>query len=133
MPQLPPPHADREVHDLFGAGDKVVSRWTITGTHRGPFLGIAPTNNRVRIDGIAIDLFEAGVRVDGGPSSTRSGCFVSSARRTPTDPSLEQAASTTVDDHCCIGRGPALRPAGEPVLLCATSSNGLHRPARRPA
>ena len=53
------------MRDIFGAGDKVVSRWTITGTHRGPYLGIAPTNNRVSIDGIAIDLFEAGVRVDG--------------------------------------------------------------------
>ena len=53
------------MHDIFGAGDKVVSRWTITGTHRGPFLGIAPTDNRVTIDGIAINLFEAGVRVDG--------------------------------------------------------------------
>ena len=59
------PDLKLEVHDIFGAGDKVVSRWTITGTHRGPFLGIAPTNNRISIDGIAIDLFEAGVRVDG--------------------------------------------------------------------
>jgi predicted ester cyclase len=32
-----------DVHDIFGAGDKVVSRWTITGTHRRSFLGIAPT------------------------------------------------------------------------------------------
>jgi len=53
------------VHDIFGAGEKVVSRWTITGTHRGPFLGIAPTNHRISIDGIAIDRFQAGVRVDG--------------------------------------------------------------------
>ena len=59
------PDLKLEVHDIFGGGDKVVSRWTITGTHRGPFLGIAPTNSRISIDGIAIDLFEAGVRVDG--------------------------------------------------------------------
>jgi predicted ester cyclase len=59
------PDLKLEVHDIFGAGDKVVSRWTITGTHRGPFLGGAPTNNRISIDGIAIDLFDAGVRVDG--------------------------------------------------------------------
>ena len=59
------PDLELEVHDIFGAGDKVVSRWTITGTHRGPFLGIAATNNRISIDGIAIDRFDEGVRVDG--------------------------------------------------------------------
>ena len=59
------PDLNLQVHDIFGVGDKVVSRWTITGTHRSPFLGVAPTNNRISIDGIAIDLFEAGVRVDG--------------------------------------------------------------------
>ena len=59
------PDLKLEVHDIFGAGEKVVSRWTITGTHRGPFLGIAPTNNRISIDAIAIDLFEPDVRVDG--------------------------------------------------------------------
>ena len=67
------PDLNLEVHDIFGAGDKVVSRWTITGTHRGMFLGIAPTNNRVSIDGIAIDLFEAGVRVDGWAQFDRLG------------------------------------------------------------
>ena len=59
------PDLKLEVHDIFGAGEKVVSRWTITGTHRGPFLGIAPTNHPISIDGIAIDRFQAGVRVDG--------------------------------------------------------------------
>ena len=59
------PDRKLEVHEIFGAGDKVVSRRTISGTHRGPFLGIAPTNNRISIDGSAVDLFEAGVRVDG--------------------------------------------------------------------
>ena len=53
------------VHDIFGADDKVVSRWTITGTHRGPFLGIAPTANHVSIDGIAIDRFDDGMRIEG--------------------------------------------------------------------
>jgi predicted ester cyclase len=58
------PDLGLDVHDIFGAGDKVVSRWTITGTHRRSFLGIAPTEQRIRIEGIAIDLFDAGVRVD---------------------------------------------------------------------
>ena len=67
------PDLKLEVHDIFGAGDKVVSRWTISGTHLGAFLGIAPTNNRISIDGIAIDLFEAGVRTDGWAQFDRLG------------------------------------------------------------
>lgn len=59
------PDLKLEVHDIFGADEKVVSRWTITGTHQGPFLGIAPTGNTVRFDGIAIDLFREGIRIDG--------------------------------------------------------------------
>jgi len=67
------PDLKLEVHDIFGAGDKVVSRWTISGTHLGAFLGIEPTNNRISIDGIAIDLFEAGVRTDGWAQFDRLG------------------------------------------------------------
>ncbi len=59
------PDLKLEVHDIFGADEKVVSRWTITGTHQGPFLGIAPTGNTVTFDGIAIDLFREGIRIDG--------------------------------------------------------------------
>jgi predicted ester cyclase len=59
------PDLKLELHDIFGADDKVVSRWTLSGTHAGNFLGIAPTGNTVRFDGIAIDLFRDGVRVDG--------------------------------------------------------------------
>src|SRR5918997_1598878 len=59
------PDLTLEVHHIFGADEKVVSRWTITGTHQGSFLGIAPTGNTVTFDGIAIDLFREGIRIDG--------------------------------------------------------------------
>jgi len=35
------------VEDLIGEGDKVVGRTTVTGTHQGEFMGVAPTGNSV--------------------------------------------------------------------------------------
>jgi steroid delta-isomerase-like uncharacterized protein len=42
------------VEDLFGDGDKVVMRFTITGTHEGDFLGIPPTGKKINVSGISI-------------------------------------------------------------------------------
>jgi predicted ester cyclase len=30
-------------HDFIAEGDRVVARWSLTGTHRGEFLGLQPT------------------------------------------------------------------------------------------
>ncbi len=49
-----------EVDDLIAEGDKVVVRWRLLGTHLGDFRGIAPSGQRIALDGIAI------YRVDGG-------------------------------------------------------------------
>lgn len=43
-----------EIGDVFADGDRVAIRWTWTGTHRGPFRNIAPTNRRVSNEGQAI-------------------------------------------------------------------------------
>jgi steroid delta-isomerase-like uncharacterized protein len=42
------------VEDMIGEGDRVVVRWRGRATHRGEFLGIAPTGKSVSITGIAI-------------------------------------------------------------------------------
>jgi steroid delta-isomerase-like uncharacterized protein len=42
------------IEDAFGAGDKVVVRWTATMTHRGDHLGMPATGKPVRITGITI-------------------------------------------------------------------------------
>jgi steroid delta-isomerase-like uncharacterized protein len=41
-------------------GDKVVSRFEWTGTHKAPFLGVPATGRSVRVWGIVIDRLEQG-------------------------------------------------------------------------
>ncbi len=67
------PDLAMEVRDMFGAGEKVVTRFTIRGTHQGEFLGIAPTGRSVEFDGIAIDVMRDGQRVDGWAQLNRLG------------------------------------------------------------
>lgn len=38
-----------ELHDQIAEGDKVVTRKTISGTHKGVFLGVPPTGRRIAI------------------------------------------------------------------------------------
>lgn len=43
------------IEDQIAEGDKVVTRVTFQGTHRGEYRGVAPTGKQVRYSGIAID------------------------------------------------------------------------------
>jgi steroid delta-isomerase-like uncharacterized protein len=43
------------VDDTVSEKDKMVVSWTVTGTHKGEFLGIAPTNKKVSVSGITIN------------------------------------------------------------------------------
>jgi len=49
-----------ELEDLIVEGDKVVVRERITGTNRGPFLGIPPTGRPICVDAIDILRIEDG-------------------------------------------------------------------------
>ena len=40
-----------EIDELVAAGDCVAARWTLRGTHRGAFLGLAPTGRQVAVAG----------------------------------------------------------------------------------
>jgi steroid delta-isomerase-like uncharacterized protein len=40
--------------DVMVDGDKLISRWTVHGTHRGPFAGLEPTGRRIEVRGISI-------------------------------------------------------------------------------
>ena len=48
------------VEDLIAEDDRVVWRFTVRGTHQGPFRGIAPTGKRVVLTGIAISRMRDG-------------------------------------------------------------------------
>ncbi|MGA8108634.1 MAG: ester cyclase [Acidobacteriaceae bacterium] len=54
------------IDEQISEGDKVVSRFTWTGTHRGAFMGIPATGKPVRVWGIVIDRL-----VDGRIKETR--------------------------------------------------------------
>ena len=57
---------DTHIHidDLLAEGDRVVTRWSAHGTHRGELMGIPPTGKTVNMSGIAIDRFEGGKSVE---------------------------------------------------------------------
>jgi steroid delta-isomerase-like uncharacterized protein len=50
--------------DIFAEGDKVVVRWTWSGTHTGEFMGIPPTGRPIAITGTSIHRFADGKFVE---------------------------------------------------------------------
>jgi predicted ester cyclase len=48
------------IEDLVAEGDTVVARVSVSGTHRGELMGLAPTGRRVRTSGIEVFRFERG-------------------------------------------------------------------------
>jgi steroid delta-isomerase-like uncharacterized protein len=54
------PNVKFTIEDQVAEEDKVVMRYTITGTHKGEFQGIAPTGKPIAITGIAIHRIENG-------------------------------------------------------------------------
>lgn len=54
------PDVHKEIEDLVAEGDRVVVRYSMTGTHGGTFDGIEPTGNEVSTTGIFIYRIEDG-------------------------------------------------------------------------
>jgi steroid delta-isomerase-like uncharacterized protein len=61
------PDLRARIDDIVAGDDMVVMRWTIRGTHRGEFQGIAPTNKQVTcraiemlcaVDGMLVEAWE---------------------------------------------------------------------------
>ena len=58
------PDIQLKVEDVFGAGDKVVLRWSAIMTHTGDGLGLPASGRRVRSRGITIARFVEGKVVE---------------------------------------------------------------------
>jgi len=54
-----------EILDTIEQDDRVAARWTMAMTHSGTFLGIAPSNKQVNVNGISIQRFVDGQIVAG--------------------------------------------------------------------
>jgi len=48
------------INDIFSAGDKVVVRWTGSGTHVGEVNGIPPTGKKIAVEAITIHRMNGG-------------------------------------------------------------------------
>ena len=46
--------------EVVDAGDKVLVRWTVSGTHRGLFLGLSPTGKSTSVKGLSVMTFRDG-------------------------------------------------------------------------
>ena len=55
-----------DVREILVEGDRVVTRWHLTGTHTGAdFQGITASGKSVAVDGVSIDTIRDGVVLDG--------------------------------------------------------------------
>jgi steroid delta-isomerase-like uncharacterized protein len=52
------------IEDLFGEGDRVVTRWKATGTHKSEYRGVRATGKRITITGITVWRFASGKIVE---------------------------------------------------------------------
>lgn len=64
------------LEDMFAEGDKVVQRFTARGTHKGEWMGIAPTGKQMTASGIAIHRITGGKIVEGWTSMDMLGVMV---------------------------------------------------------
>jgi predicted ester cyclase len=55
------------IEDQIAEGDKVVTRYMLSGTHQGEFFGVGPTGERIMMSGISIARFEDGKMVEEWP------------------------------------------------------------------
>ncbi|HWN26954.1 MAG TPA: ester cyclase [Actinomycetospora sp.] len=58
------PGSRLQLHDTFGAGDRLTARFTLTGRHEGTFMGVPATGREIALAGITILHFRDGACVE---------------------------------------------------------------------
>ena len=48
------------IDEMIAEGDRVVTRWTVRGTHQGELMGNAPTGNQITFTGYLFDRISGG-------------------------------------------------------------------------
>ena len=61
------------IDDMVAEGDKVASRFTVRGTHKGDLMGIVPTGKQVTITGTVFNRFVGGKEVEARASMDQLG------------------------------------------------------------
>jgi len=61
------------VEDTIAEKDKVAASWTISGTHKGEFWGVRPTQKKMSMDGVTIHHIANGKIIDSYISSDALG------------------------------------------------------------
>ena len=69
------PDLHNTVDILLADGDKVISRHTLTGTHTGDLMGIAPTGKQIKVTAIFIGRVADGKFVEGWQNANLLGLF----------------------------------------------------------
>jgi steroid delta-isomerase-like uncharacterized protein len=53
------------VEDVIAEGNKVLTRWTLTGTHEGEFMDVPATGRKISVSGMSFDIIEDGMIAEG--------------------------------------------------------------------
>src|SRR3954451_12477712 len=54
-----------EIVDMIAEENKVLTRWTLTGTHQGEFLGAPGSGNKIKVEGMSFDTITDGLVAEG--------------------------------------------------------------------
>ena len=81
------------VEDTVAENDKIVVAWTISGTHKGEFMGIPATNKKISVDGITINHIVNGKIMDSYISYDALGMIQQMGAALPMGQAKDAAAS----------------------------------------
>ena len=79
------------IDDQIAEGDKVATRWTGTGTHKGELMGIKATNKHSTVTGIQVERYQNGKLVESWASYDMLGML----QQLGVVPSLTPAGTST--------------------------------------